>query len=286
MIIATPPTETIFSFTFKRSIREIDELKGEEFSHAKHLARQMGSSHLHHILPTFLLGGLFAGLSLGVIPFFFPPHSPEKACFSMQEERSHDGAVSQDDKRDGFSWIEFLINSLLVGSFEPSIVAGFGYAGNKAQLMNVLPLTVAYALSMISVFVSNRYHCRGYTGIFFSVLEMIGFSMVYVPDSLVASKSNHIYYGSLFFSISCAYGTAPPPTTWIPNNSTPHVRQATSVAIAFIMTNAGGILATWLLNSLSPAPNYAKATITFVIMSIGMAVFSALNLAYPWREIV
>lgn len=68
------------------------------------------------------------------------------------------------------------------------------------------------------------------------------------------------------------------------NNSAPHVRRATSVAIAFTMTNAGGILATWLLGSLSPAPNYTKATVTFIIMFIGMAIFSAANLAYLSRE--
>ncbi|KAF8844459.1 MFS general substrate transporter [Paxillus ammoniavirescens] len=240
----------------------------------------------------------------GVISFFFLPRSPEKARFFTQKERSyvmsklrHDGAVSQDDKMDGFSWIEvvrsaksvhvwllaivlFFNGTTLYGLayFEPSIVAGLGYTGNKAQLMSVPPFAVAYVSSMISAFVSDRYHCRGYTSIFFSVSGVIGFSMFY------ASKSNHIRYGSLFFSISGAYCTAPALTTWMANNSAPHVRRATSVAIAFIMSNAGGILATWLLGSLSPAPDYTKATITFIIMSVGMAVFSALNLAYLWRE--
>lgn len=68
------------------------------------------------------------------------------------------------------------------------------------------------------------------------------------------------------------------------NNSAPHVRRATSIAIAFIMTNSGGILATWLLGSLSLAPKYTKATLTFIIMSVGMAVFSVINLVYLSRE--
>ena len=50
------------------------------------------------------------------------------------------------------------------------------------------------------------------------------------------------------------------------------------------MANSGGILTTWLLGSLSPAPNYTKATITFIIMSIGITVFSAISLAYLSRE--
>ena len=197
-------------------------------------------------------------------------------------------------------------------SFEPTIVAGLGYAGNQAQLMSVPPFATAFVCaslgtitfvalifllqsgSMISAFVSDRYRCRGWTAIFFSILEVIGFSMFYgtllsiqqdhAPDTHVASESSHVRYGSLFLSITGTYCTAPALTTWIANNSAPHIRRATSVAIAFIMTNAGGILTTWLLGSLSPAPNYTKATITFIIMSIGMAVFSAITLAYLSRE--
>ena len=54
--------------------------------------------------------------------------------------------------------------------------------------------------------------------------------------------------------------------------------------MSFILTQLGGILSTWLLGSLSPAPNYTSATITFVAMSIGMVVFSMANLAYLWRQ--
>jgi hypothetical protein len=50
------------------------------------------------------------------------------------------------------------------------------------------------------------------------------------------------------------------------------------------MTNVGGILATWLLGSLSPAPNYTKATITFIIMSVGMVVLSTATLMYLSRQ--
>lgn len=46
------------------------------------------------------------------------------------------------------------------------------------------------------------------------------------------------------------------------------------------MTIGSGILVTRLLGSLSPGLNYTKATVTFIIMSSGMAVFSAFNMAY------
>jgi hypothetical protein len=83
------------------------------------------------------------------------------------------------------------------GSFEPTIVAGLGYAGNQAQLMSVPPFAAAFVctyfkktiflmfirlvktVSFISAILSDRYQCRGYTTIFFSLLEVIGFIMFY-----------------------------------------------------------------------------------------------------------
>jgi hypothetical protein len=95
-----------------------------------------------------------------------------------------------------------------------------------------------------------------------------------------ATTSKHAKYGSVFLSLTGAYGLAPPLSAWNANNTAPHVRRATAVAIGFIMTNSGGILATWLLGSLSPPPRYEKATITFIVFSAGALVTAVLNLVY------
>jgi len=64
-----------------------------------------------------------------------------------------------------------------------------------------------------------------------------------------------------------------------------HTRRAAVVAATSIMMKLGGILVTWLLGSLSPAPNYTSVTITFITMSIDMVGFSSSNLAYPsWQN--
>ncbi|KAG1874464.1 major facilitator superfamily domain-containing protein [Suillus subluteus] len=251
----------------------------------------------------FIIEGIIT-LCFGLIAFLVLPNSPAHARFFSTKERHYvmaklkaDGAVAGDDKSDGFSWIEvircfqsvqvwllapvlFFLGTTLYGLayFEPTIVAGLGYTGNKAQLMSAPPYAFAFGVSMITAVISDRYKCRGFILIFFSVCNLIGFIMFY------ASTSNHVRYGSLFLSISGSYAGAPPVITWVANNSAPHVRRATSIAIAFIMTNSGGILATWLLGSLSPAPNYTKATITFIIMSVGMVVLSSATLAYLWHQ--
>lgn len=73
-------------------------------------------------------------------------------------------------------------------------------------------------------------------------------------------------------------------TTWNANNVAPIPRRATAVIIGYIMTNSGGILATWLLGSLSPPPKCTKATVTFTCFSVVMVVFNGLNLPYLWWQ--
>jgi len=232
------------------------------------------------------------------------PGTPDTAHFLSTEERSHiifrlkqDGAIAVDEEHDGFGWNDviksfksphvllvaaafFFNGTTLYGLayFEPSIVASFGYSGARAQLMSVPPFAVTYLLSLISAVLSDRYHCRGLVATIFSLLCLIGFAM------FLGFKSNDVRYGSLFLSVPGTYCVAPALSTWMANNSAPYVRRATSIAIGFIMTNSGGILATWLLGSLSPAPDYRKATTTFVIMSALMALLSALNIVYLSRQ--
>ncbi|KAI6045724.1 MFS general substrate transporter [Pisolithus marmoratus] len=251
----------------------------------------------------FILEGLFT-VVFGIFSFFILPRSPETVRFLSSEERYYvvsklksSKAISEDDTKDQFSWIEvvrairspqvfmlcvvvFFGGALLFGLafFEPTIVAGLGYTSTRAQLMSVPPFMLAFLASMISAFVSDRYGCRGITVIFFAIWCIIGFSMFY------ATTSQHVRYASLFFSVTGAYASAPAEITWIANNSAPHFRRASGIAFVSVASNAGGILATWLLGSLSPAPNYTAATVTFIAMSIGIVVVSSLNLSYLLRE--
>ena len=131
---------------------------------------------------------------------------------------------------------------------------------------------------MISAHISDQFHCRGLVSIFSSVLSVIGFSM------FLASGKQRIRYASLFFSIPGCYTAAPTLSTWNANNTAPHTRRATAIAIGFIMTNSGGILATWLLGALSPAPRYFIGTKVLLSFSVLLVVFSAFNILYLWNE--
>ena len=70
-------------------------------------------------------------------------------------------------------------------------------------------------------------------------------------------------------------------STWISNNTAPHTRRATAVAILIITTNAGGILSTWLMiGALSGKDKHRETTIIFVAFSIAIFLTSTANLFY------
>lgn len=141
-------------------------------------------------------------------------------------------------------------------------------------------------------FISDHYRCRGLTILVYAIFGIIGFAMFLgMPNELPClrhmlttshpgSTSSNVRYGAIFLLLPGTYCSAPPLQAWVANNSAPHVRRATALAIYLIMTNSGGILSTWLLGSLSPAPKYTKASITLLIFQIGLFVCTALNMVY------
>ncbi|KAJ3910154.1 major facilitator superfamily domain-containing protein [Lentinula edodes] len=249
----------------------------------------------------FILEGLFTVL-FGLSSYFTLPRSVDTAWFLTAEEKRYVNAKllednAHTDEEESFSWkevleatklpqvwflaIAFFLDGVVLYSlayFAPSIIQGLGYTAAKAQLMTVPPFAVGFVVAMISAFISDRYQCRGLIVIVSSLFCVIGFAM------FLGSRSHHIQYGSLFFSIPGTYTTAPTLSAWSSNNAAPQTRRATAIAIGFIMTNSGGILATWLLGSLSPAPEYTSATITLLVFSLFMAIFGAINLGYLWSQ--
>ncbi len=91
-------------------------------------------------------------------------------------------------------------------------------------------------------------------------------------------------YGSLFLAIPGANAVSPAITSWVANNTAPHVRRASAIAFACVLTNIGGILATWLLGSLSPPPRYTSATVVLLVASVGLGIAAAGNVVYLWDQ--
>ncbi|KAK7034630.1 hypothetical protein VNI00_012272 [Paramarasmius palmivorus] len=244
----------------------------------------------------FILEG-FVTVAFGLVSYFLLPRNVEKAWFFNAEEKRYVSARLREDNtqkdEDHFTWREvreafklpqvwlsaftlFMSGTILysLAYFAPTIVESLGHTAARAQLMTVPPFAAGFVVSIACAFISDKYQCRGLTTIFSAVLSTIGFSI------FLGSRHHPTQYGSLFFSISGAYTAAPTLSAWAANNATPQTRRATAIAVAIIMANAGGILATWLMGSLSHAPRYTSATITLVVFSVCMGFGAAGNLWY------
>ncbi|KIK65241.1 hypothetical protein GYMLUDRAFT_39605 [Collybiopsis luxurians FD-317 M1] len=244
----------------------------------------------------FILEGLFTVL-FGILGFFVLPRSVDQAFFLNQEEKAYVNAKLLEDSgqkdEHGFSWREvfealklphfwilsivfFLAGTILfsLAYFAPSIISGLGYSAAKTQLMSVPPFAAACVVAMITAIISDRFECRGAIATFSTILCVIGFAM------FLGSTKTSVQYGSLFFSITGIYTAAPTCYAWMTVNVFPETRRATVIALSFVMINAGGILSTWLLGSLSPAPRYTNGTITLLVFSAVATVLELVNIIY------
>ncbi|KAI0083422.1 major facilitator superfamily domain-containing protein, partial [Irpex rosettiformis] len=257
----------------------------------------------------FILARMFTFI-FGVLSFFLVPRTPSHIVLLTPAEKAHITSTHHNisgnrrddvDRDDGVAgnrvwrdvwrtmrmplvWLcviaGFFNGATLSGLayFTPSIVASLGYTANKEQLMSVPPFGVAFVVSLVSSYLSDKYARRGLTIIVFAVVGVVGFGMFIAGGS----HHPHVRYASLFFIMPSTYGTALPFAAWISNNSrfppspsspaptpssiissesstTSHTPQATSIALLTISTNLGGILATWLLGSWSRAPEWKVA---------------------------
>ncbi|CAL1713318.1 unnamed protein product [Somion occarium] len=247
----------------------------------------------------FIIEGLFTVL-VGVVAFFLVPSTPQDSRFLTQTQKDiiahrlakdrptvgvHEPFSMREVLRSLSSphviitFIMFFGNGLTVYAqalFLPSVVNRLGFSATRTQLISVGPFAVAFFVSLFGAYLSDRYRSRAIPVMIFGMLSVVGFSIFLAADSVSMA------YGSLFLSVPGVYATAPIISAWIANNSEPYYRRATSVALGFVSTNAGGILSTWSFPS-NEGPKFRRATILNMVFSAGLVVGSLINFLYLTR---
>ncbi|PBK80201.1 MFS general substrate transporter [Armillaria gallica] len=240
----------------------------------------------------FILEGAFT-VACGLIVHFLLPRDAMAVRFLHPTEREYVARQVAESGGEKFEWREvrkalvaphvwilsvllFFAGAILFGLafFTPSIVQDLGYTAARSQLMSVPPFAAAFVFSMTTAYLCDKYPIRGLVCIVTSIMSLIGFIM------FLTSSSATTRYGSLFLTIPSVYTATPTLGSWNASNSAPHVRRATAIAVGFMVTSAGGLLSTWLLGSLSTAPEYVLGTKVLVAFSVGMLVGSVLCIGY------
>ncbi|PPQ79807.1 hypothetical protein CVT24_003587 [Panaeolus cyanescens] len=170
----------------------------------------------------FIVEGILTIL-IGIFGFYIIPETPE-------------------DSR-------FLAAGLI--NFLPSIVNQLGFSPTTSQLLTVGPYAVACIVTLISAFLSDRHKIRSIPIIILSGIAAIGFAIY------LTSHNRHLSYASLFFIVTGCFATNPMLSSWIANNSEPHYRRATTIALAQVLGVSGGILSIWRFPT-RDGPRYTK----------------------------
>ncbi|GIK06146.1 hypothetical protein Aspvir_001789 [Aspergillus viridinutans] len=248
----------------------------------------------------FLLEGLFT-VCFGVFSFFVLPNSPEKVItFRPEHSRRCIARLQQDSNnfetesnvtfkgvvcvlKDLHVWICLILfcnGACLFGLayFSPSIVQALGYSPTKTQLMTVPPYASGFIVTMLTAYLSDRRQQRGAGAFVTSGIALIGAALA------INGRSVGIRYAALMLLVTGVYACAPCLISWVPNNTAGHLRRATAVAMAFIATNMGGIMNTWIYPKES-APyfnlgirfNLALLVIAMVLVSVQVLLLRFLN---------
>ncbi|KAJ3568326.1 hypothetical protein NP233_g5782 [Leucocoprinus birnbaumii] len=241
----------------------------------------------------FILEGLLTFV-VGFSGYFLIPSTPAQAKFLTEEEQRTVAARIEKDrpallngghfhmKEVGRALISpHVIMLILINFFNgttiyglaifmPTIVNSLGFSPIRSQLLSVGPFAAGFVVTLFASWASDRYKSRTIPIACSSALAIIGYIIYLCTD--------HTYtlYGSLFLTASGVYSIPPVNSAWVSNNSEPHYRRATAIALAAVFTNCGGILSTWLFPS-SEAPRYRSSVILNLVFIALLGLTAIVN---------
>ncbi|TBU32911.1 MFS general substrate transporter [Dichomitus squalens] len=145
--------------------------------------------------------------------------------------------------------------------FLPTIVAGLGYAGGRAQLHTVPPYVPAVVLTVVVAVASDKLKWRGPFILMFLPISIAGEFLPIIASlpaaNLPITRNNVQRYAAVFLMAAGIYPCGPCILSILPNNSAGHYKKATTVALQLGLANCGGFVATFAYDS-SQAPTYIR----------------------------
>ncbi|KAI0268207.1 MFS general substrate transporter [Gloeopeniophorella convolvens] len=200
---------------------------------------------------------------------------PETEAFEWREVRR--GIFEIQVWLTAISYMGIIVSLYSFSLFLPTIIAGLGFSGEKAQLHTVPPYVPATFLTVFVSYFSDRYRLRGPVILMCLPATIAGYIM------LIVAKTNEVRYAAVFLVALGLYPSAPCILSILPNNSSGHYKKATTVALQLAIANGGGFLATFVYTP-GEAPKYIRGH-SIVLGFVSLAwVFTAMNVLYCMYE--
>ncbi|KAJ2892328.1 hypothetical protein MKZ38_009999 [Zalerion maritima] len=257
------------------------------------------SMRIHTWRNIFFFEGIIT-MILGLLAPIWMPHSPGTAQFlTPREQRIAVVRLAREHAADPDEHVEpkhvkrallcihnytcafgfFLINVTVQGLslFMPTILNQFDWSTTKSQLLTVPPYVAACLVAIAVAFASDKTHQRGAWLAGFSILGIIGFSIIRFAED------PNIRYMALFFITVAAFPGGPGFLAWAMNNSAgPAVRAVTSGYVVTLGT-IGGIVATWSYME-EDKPEYEIGHTINLVGQFGVLFLSLFGIAYCVME--
>ncbi|KAI9693857.1 MAG: hypothetical protein M1822_003128 [Bathelium mastoideum] len=207
----------------------------------------------------FILEGL-ATVVIAVISYWMVFDFPDEATFLSDDDRARvvrrlklDGQSSAEHEdfkmqylwaavRDWKTWVFAVIYMgadmplYAFSLFLPTIIAGLGYDGIKANLLSVPPYAAAAVMTVAVGWYADRTRRRGLCNIVISFLAIAGFGM------LIGSKRPGVQYAGTFLGGIGIYPVLPNTIAWASNNAEGVYKRGISLGILIGWGNLNGVV--------------------------------------------
>ncbi|TDL29207.1 MFS general substrate transporter [Rickenella mellea] len=163
----------------------------------------------------------------------------------------------------GIAYLGLIVSLYSYSLFLPTIVAGLGYSGGRAQLHTVPPYVPAVFLTVIVAFLADRLKWRGPFILMFLPLTIAGYILA------IVAKTTTGRYAAVFMMAAGVYPSGPCILSILPNNSSGHYKKATTTALQLMIANCGGFIATFIYTA-DQKPRYLrghKIALAFVCLA-------------------
>jgi len=163
--------------------------------------------------------------------------------------------------------VGFLLGTLVFGLalFMGSIINELGFTPTRSQLLGAGPFGAGFFAAVTASYVSDKYMNRGIPSAIGATISAVGFAI------FLSARDKFVVYGSLYLTVPGIYALLPVMFSWIANNSEPHYRRASCIALVVMGVNMGGILSTWSFPT-KDAPRFTKTTIMNLVFCVVMAL--------------
>lgn len=237
-----------------------------------------------------------------ILVFFFYPDFPETAPWLSADERElaierikgvaslgHAKITWADAKNTLMDWrlyLHYLVYISIsvpfssISLFAPTIVSGLGYEGLNAQLFTVPPYAIAFVITIIVSWQSDKREMRSW-GAFYS-LAIAGIS--FLAQGALPSHAFKARYGLLCVAVAFSFASIPPLLSWLTANLRNTGAATLAVPLNVSIGQVGQIIGVYIFKS-SEAPGYPTGHYTnAAFLILGALVVVLLRFIYAHRN--